>query len=47
MLNRGHTFSERQFRGTNALLFPRLGDWAVLTTDGEIAAAGIFDENWQ
>ncbi len=47
VLNSGHTFSEHEFRGTNALLFPRLGDWAVLTTEGEIAAAGIFDENWQ
>ncbi len=47
VLNSGHTFSEHEFLGTNALLFPRLGDWAVLTTDGEVAAAGIFDDNWK
>lgn len=47
VINSGHTFGEKEFRGTNALLFPRLGDWAVLTTSGEVAAAGIFDEDWR
>ena len=42
----GHTFGEKEFRGTNALLFPRLGDWAVVGTDGEIEEAGMFDETW-
>jgi hypothetical protein len=51
VLNSGHTFGEQEFRGTNALLFPRLGDWAILRTDKqgnrEIVAAGVFDEQWR
>lgn len=55
VLNSGHTFHDADFRGTNALLYPRLGDWAVLkptpTKDdpaaAEVVAAGLFDENWQ
>ncbi len=31
----------------NALLFPRLGDWAVLDSKGEVTAAGFFDESWR
>jgi hypothetical protein len=30
VLNSGHTFHEKEFQGTNAGLYPRLGDWAVL-----------------
>ena len=30
VINSGHTFHEKEFRGSNALLFPRLGDYAVL-----------------
>jgi dienelactone hydrolase len=41
VLNSGHTFGEREFRGTNALLFPRLGDWS----SGD--ASGFFDEAWR
>jgi dienelactone hydrolase len=47
VLNSGHTFGETEFRGTNALLFPRLGDYAVLTLAGRVATAGYFDENWK
>ncbi len=55
VLNSGHTFKDADFRGTNALLYPRLGDWAVLkpkpTNEDpgavEVVAAGIFDEFWQ
>jgi hypothetical protein len=55
VLNSGHTFHEADFRGTNALLYPRLGDWAVLKptptrddpTAAEVVAAGLFDENWK
>jgi hypothetical protein len=32
VLNSGHTFHAEDFRGTNALLYPRLGDYAVLRT---------------
>lgn len=47
VLNSGHTFGEAEFRGTNALLFPRLGDWAVLHSTGEAAQAGLFDDRWE
>lgn len=55
LLNSGHTFHEKDFEGTNALLYPRLGDWAVLSLgmgeevplDPAVAAAGLFDEYWQ
>ena len=47
VLNSGHTFGEHEFRGTNALLYPRWGDWAILGPDGEPVAAGLFDEDWQ
>ena len=55
VLNSGHTFHDADFRGTNALLYPRLGDWAVLKPTptkadpaaAEVVAAGLFDENWQ
>jgi hypothetical protein len=30
VLNSGHTFHAEDFRGTNALLYPRLGDYAIL-----------------
>jgi dienelactone hydrolase len=47
VLNSGHSFGETEFRGTNALLFPRFGDWAVLNVDGEVVTAGLFDEQWR
>jgi hypothetical protein len=47
VLNSGHTFGEKEFRGTNALLFPRLGDYAVIGTDGAITVSGLFGENWR
>jgi Putative esterase len=49
VLNSGHTFGAREFSGTNALLFPRLGDYAVFQTDGRnstVKASGFFDERW-
>ena len=49
VLNSGHTFGAAEFAGTNALLFPRLGDFAVFQTDGRNAAlkaSGYFDEGW-
>ncbi|MGI8988650.1 MAG: prolyl oligopeptidase family serine peptidase [Bryobacteraceae bacterium] len=51
-INSGHTFHEADFQGTNALLYPRLGDWAIekmdgCNVDGTIAAGGLFDENWK
>lgn len=55
VINSGHTFTEADLKGTNANLYPRLGDWAVLKpaptakdpTAHEVVAAGLFDENWQ
>ena len=55
VLNSGHTFGEADLKGTNALLYPRLGDWAVIKPAPtakdpaayEVVAAGLFDENWQ
>ncbi len=55
VLNSGHTFHAADFRGTNALLYPRLGDYAVLkpaptkedAAAAEVVAAGLFDEFWQ
>jgi hypothetical protein len=54
VLNTGHTFRAADFRGTNALLYPRLGDYAILkptagAKDGaaEVVTAGLFDEMWQ
>lgn len=55
VLNSGHTFHAADFRGTNALLYPRLGDHALLKlaatekdpTAVEVVNAGIFDEYWK
>jgi hypothetical protein len=47
VINSGHTFGDAEFRGTNALLFPRLGDYAVLGRDGAVSIAGLFNENWK
>jgi pimeloyl-ACP methyl ester carboxylesterase len=55
VLNSGHTFRAADFQGTNALLYPRLGDYAILkpTADAkqpataEVVTAGLFDDLWQ
>jgi hypothetical protein len=55
VLNSGHTFHEADFKGTNALLYPRLGDYAVVkptpTAEDpaafEVVTAGLFDEKWE
>lgn len=48
VLNSGLTFGEKEFKGTNALLYPRLGDYAVIRkSDGAVVLAGIFDEQWR
>ena len=47
VINSGHTFHEKEFAAFNYLLFPRLGDWAVMKIDtGEPVAVGYFDESW-
>ncbi len=48
VLNTGQTFSaNRVTSGTEAVFFPRLGDYAVLTTGGQTKVAGYFDESWK
>ncbi len=48
VLNTGQTFSANRITsGTEAVFFPRLGDYAVLTTGGQTKAAGFFDESWK
>lgn len=55
VLNSGHTFHEADFKGTNALLYPRLGDYAVVRplptrqdpAAFEVMKAGIFDDSWR
>jgi len=48
VFNSGHTFGKADLIGTNALLYPRLGDWAVIeTATGQVKAAGLFDEHWR
>jgi hypothetical protein len=55
VLNSGHTFHEAEFKGTNALLFPHLGDYAVVRpiptakdpAAFEVMKSGIFDETWK
>jgi hypothetical protein len=48
VINSGHTFHEADFKGTNALLYPRVGDWAITDVrTGEVVAEGVFDRNWR
>jgi predicted esterase len=54
VLNSGHTFPTADYLKTNALLYPRLGDYAMLGNAGgkdvlavEVATAGLFDDGWQ
>jgi hypothetical protein len=59
VLNSGHTFHEKELASLNYLLFPRLGDWAVLKVTGqppsgsanapgeEVVRAGYCDERWR
>jgi enterochelin esterase-like enzyme len=55
VLNSGHTFHAADFLDTNAMLFPRLGDFAILklapTKDDplevSVAEAGLFDDLWR
>ena len=48
VINSGHTFHEADFKGTNALLYPRVGDWAVTDiSTGKVVAEGVFDRNWK
>ena len=55
VLNSGHTFHAAEFQWTNAQLYPRLGDYAIVKPTPtakepaafEVVTAGLFDERWQ
>ncbi len=55
VINSGHTFHADDFKGTNALLYPRFGDYAVLRlpekgpalTVEQLALNGLFDDFWK
>jgi dienelactone hydrolase len=53
VLNSGHTFHAADLADTNALLYPRLGDHAILKLTGkdplavEVIKAGLFDDFWR
>lgn len=55
VLNSGHTFHAADFQGSNALLYPRLGDYAILKLAGDkndplavnVETAGLFDDFWR
>ena len=59
VINSGHTFHEAELNRLNYLLFPRLGDWAVVRVGGSqpadpsaplnetVLGAGYFNEEWK
>ncbi len=48
VLNSGHSFGEAELSKLNYLLFPRLGDWAIVqVATGEPVRVGFFDEQWR
>jgi hypothetical protein len=55
VLNSGHTFHAEDFKGTNALLYPRLGDYAVIRVAAKgpvlenerVELNGLFDDSWK
>ncbi len=48
VFNSGHTFHEDEFKGSNALLYPRLGDYAVINPAvRQVVRGGMFDTEWR
>ena len=52
VINSGHTFGAKEFAGTNALLYPHLGDRAVIRIGDEkpgdeVVLDGYFNESWR
>ncbi|MEO6810123.1 MAG: alpha/beta hydrolase-fold protein [Isosphaeraceae bacterium] len=50
VINSGHTFGADAFAGSNAQLYPRLGDYAVFqigATKDDLKTSGFFDESWK
>ena len=51
VINSGHTFHEKDFQGTNALLFSKLGDFGLWQHNEEaqmweVLDSGTFNEQW-
>jgi dienelactone hydrolase len=47
VFNSGHTFHEEEFKGSNALLYPRLGDYAMIHPMARtVVRGGVFDTEW-
>jgi hypothetical protein len=47
VLNSGHTFNANHLKATNALLFPRLPDWAIVDVERDVVVRmGLFGEYW-
>ncbi len=52
VVNSGHTLEESDFIGTNALLYPRIGDWGVFRLPKsdqkqELVKSGYFNQRWR
>lgn len=48
VLNSGHSFSEDDWRGTNANLYPHIGDYAIVDVNRhEVVYSGFFDDHWK
>ena len=48
VFNSGHTFHEEEFKGTNALLYPHLGDYAMIHPGTRtVVRGGVFDTEWR
>jgi pimeloyl-ACP methyl ester carboxylesterase len=48
VINSGHTFSDADWRGTNANLYPHIGDYALIALQDQAAVhSGFFNEHWK
>ena len=48
VINSGMTFGEKEFKASNAMLFPKLGDYAIIeAATGVVKLNGLFDEDWK
>jgi pimeloyl-ACP methyl ester carboxylesterase len=48
VINSGHTFSDADWRGTNANLYPHIGDYALIALEDQAAVhSGFFNEHWK
>lgn len=48
VINSGHSFNELDFAGSNAQLYPQIGDYAIVKVDDKrIVLEGLCDEDWR